>query len=175
MSVEGGINGLAIRIANQFRALSSPAVTTAPLYEYRELWAEEAGALGNNTAEWSYGNGATGYMGIPIDAGWEVIELAFNADTYAATATVTIELMSYLTASNSSANTVASLSLTSATDGGGGTNNAWKHEVLSTPISVPAGPVGFLTRSVSGTISDARVYARMRRKIGDYVTGLLLT
>ena len=128
----------------------TPAVET-PLYEYRELWAEENGAIANNSAEWSFGNGATGYIGLPFDAGWEVVELGFNADTYPATGTVTIELSSYNTPSNAAGNAIASLSLANSTDGGGATNNAYKHEVLTTPQSVPVGLVGFLTRTVTGT------------------------
>lgn len=181
MGVTDSTNLLATRTAEEFNAVrgeisdqfnGSLVVTKMPLYEYRELWAEEAGAINSNQAEWSYGNGSTGFVGVPIDAGWEAIEMGFSADGYAATATVTVELVVFLTASNNPANTVASLSLADSTDGGGATNHAWKHEVLSVPKAIPAGPLGFYTRSVSGTISDARVYARMRRQIGEYVTGV---
>jgi len=145
-------------------------VTTAPLYEYRDLWAEEAAALATgSSAEWSYGNGATGFMGVVFGTGWEVIEMTFHADTFGAGSFVNIDLMSYVTASNAAANTIASMSLTSETDGGGGANNAWKVQAI-TPTAVPTGPVGFITRSSGGGISDARVGARFRRQIGNYVT-----
>jgi len=158
--------------ALQNSVIGQVSVTKAPLYEYREIWAEENAAISSNQAEWSYGNGSTGPVGIPIDAGWECIEMGFNADIYTAAATATVELVVYPTDSISSATTVASISLANSTDGGGATNHAWKHEVLSTPTAIPSGPLGFYTRSVSGTVSDARIYARMRRQIGEYVTGV---
>ena len=165
LKIGAGLNRLA-----DGTVVATAAIVKSPLYEYREIWAEEGGGLNANSAEWSYGNGAVGFMGLPIDDGWEVVELGFNADTYAATSTVTIDLMSYNTPSNAAGNTIASLSLADATDGGGATNNAYKHEVLDTPEPVPGGVIGFLTRSVTGTISDVRAYARLRRQSGEYVS-----
>lgn len=153
----------------------SLTVTKEDLYEYRDIWAEESGATNPNSAEWSFGNGATGFMGLPIDNGWEVVALAFHADTYPATATIQVDLMNYgNTPSNAAANTIASISLANATDGGGVTNNAYKYEVLASPIAIPvtgsSTVIGFITRGETGAISDARIYARLRRKIGEYVS-----
>lgn len=142
-------------------------ITYKPVYEYRDIWAEESGGTNPNNAQWSFGNGATGYIGLPIDAGWEVIQLGFHADTYPSTATIQIDLMSYNTPSLAAANTIASVSLTSATDGGGTINNAYKLADVS--AVVPAGVVGFITRGATGNISDARVYARLRRQVGTCV------
>lgn len=148
----------------------SLVVTKLPMYEYRDVWAEESGAINAGSAEWSFGNGATGFMGLPVDAGWEIVALGFHADTYAATATVQVDAVSYNTPSNAAANTLASISLSSATDGQGDTNNAHKFENLAAPVPVPPGVVGFITRTAAGNISDARVYARLRRQVGDYVS-----
>lgn len=157
----------------------SVSTTTQPVYEYRDIWAEEGSAVTAGSAEWSFGNGATGYMGLPIDAGWEVEAMYFSADTYAATASVSVDLMNYgNTPSNAAANTIVSISLSSATDGGGGTNNGYKYEVLPTPVPVPVTGtttlIGFITRTVSGSVGDARVGARLRRKVADVVTGVSL-
>ena len=58
--------------------------------------------------------------GLPIDAGWEVEAMYFQADTYPATATVQVDLMNYgNTPSNAAANTITSITLSSSTDGGG--------------------------------------------------------
>lgn len=148
-----------------------PVVSYAPLYEYQTIWAEESGALNANSAEWSFGNGATGFMGIPVDEDWEVVSMFFHADTYAATATVQVDLMNYGNMpSNAAANTVASISLANATDGGGATNNAYKYVTLTAPIPVPANAVlGFITRNNVGNKSDCRVGVRLRRKVRDVV------
>lgn len=153
-----------------FATAAAPTVTKLPLYEYREIWAEESGGLTNNSSEWSYGNGATGFMGLVVDEGWEAVAMYFHADTYAATTSIQVDLMSYVTASNAAANTIASISLANASDGGGTTDNAFKYETFGTPAPVPAGPIGFLTRSLVGTASDGRVGARLRRQIGEYVS-----
>jgi len=151
-------------------------VTKKPLYEYRELWAEENAAISTGQAEYSYGNGAVGYIGIPFDAGWEVTELGFNADVFAAAAVAVIDLMNYNTPSDDTGNIIDSLSITGSSDGGGSTNNAYKHHVVPTPIVVPEGLIGFFTRSVTGgTVSDVRVWARFRRKVGDYIDDIALS
>lgn len=155
-------------------------VTKEPLYEYRDIWAEESGAVNAGTAQWSFGNGATGFMGLPIDAGWEVEAMYFHADTYPATATVQVDLMNYGNSpSNAAANTITSISLSSSTDGGGATNNGYKYEQLATPVLIPvtgtSTVIGFITRVRTGAISDARVGARLRRQIGEFVSDVVVT
>lgn len=148
-----------------------PKVTKLPLYEYRDLWAEESGPTNASNSEWSMGNGATGIIGLPFDDGWEVVGLGFQADIYAATASITVDLMNYTAGSNLPIHTLASISLANSTDGTGATNNAIKYEALPAPVPIPSGAaVGFFTRAVSGNISDARAYARFRRQIGEYVS-----
>jgi len=158
----------------------SLAVTRLPLYEYRDIWAEESGATNAGTAEWSFGNGATGFMGLPIDVGWEVEAMYFHADTFAANGSISVDLMDYgNTPSNAGANTISSIVLANSTDGGGATNNAYKYEQYVTPIAIPitgtSTVVGFITRTESGNISDARVGARLRRRIGEYVSDVTLS
>lgn len=154
-------------------------VDTQPLYEYRDIWAEEGATATANNAEWSFGNGAVGFMGLPIDDGWEVVALAFHADTYAATATIQVDFMNYgNTPSGAAANTIASIALANSTDGGGVTNNAYKYEELAVPVAIPvtgsSTVIGFMTRAQAGSISDARIYARLRRQVGEYVSDVQL-
>lgn len=158
-------------------ALAGPGgqlnVQTAPVYEYREIWGEENAALATGySAEFSYGNGATGYIGIPFDAGWQLIQMYFNADTFnISTGWINIDVSCFLTASSTAAHVFATMAIDS-NNIQGQTNNAWYIETLATPIAIPSGPIGFATRSSSGGITDARVGIRARREIGQYVTGV---
>lgn len=149
------------------------AVDYKTIYEYRDIWAEESGGATANSAEWSFGNGATGYMGLPIDAGWEIIQMGFHADTYSSTARIQVDAMDYSgsTPGDAAARTIASISLNNAQDGGGDANNAYK-VVSVAPTPVPEGVIGFVTRGLAGAISDVRVYARLRRRIGTCVASL---
>lgn len=147
-------------------------LTKLPLYEYRHLWAEESGRLVNNSAQWSYGNGSTGFMGLALAGeGWEVVELAISADTYPATATAEVGVCDYLIApSNTAANVLATISVSSSTDGFGDTNNMAKVEAVNPPVPVNAQALlGFRTLSATGNVSDVRVQVTVRRKIGNYV------
>lgn len=158
-----------------FDLSASLATEVKELYEYRDIWAEESGGLTANSAEWSFGNGATGFMGLPIDSGWQVEAMYFQADTYPATATVTIDLMDYGSSApgSAAANTLASLTMSSSTDGGGATNNGYKYEVLATPVDIPvvgnSTVIGFITRGLTGAISDARIGVRLRRSVGSFL------
>jgi len=159
----------------------SLTITTEPTYEYREIWAEESGGLNAAQSEWSYGNGATGFMGIPhlAEEGWEVTHMYFNSDVYNAGANVTIALMQFETASNNISNEVSTITVANSTDGGGSTNHAYKTEKYDPPIPIPfptsGAPLGFYTKTLTGgTISDARVGARLRRQTGTHVTGVTL-
>ena len=150
--------------------------STEPLYEHRDIWAEESAGLTANNAEWSFGNGATGVVGLPIGENWEVVEMGFQADVYSAGTSITIDLIDI--SDGTTNNTISSMSLTNENDGGGGVNNAFKLQVFDPPVAIPAqngqGCIGFITRGFSGTASDARVSARMRRQVGTYVSGVSL-
>jgi len=172
-------------LRKRVQALSEPepvsvVTETVSVYEYRDIWAEESSALTNGSAEWSFGNGATGFMGLPIDDGWEVEAMYFQADTYASQTRIQVDLMDYGNVpSNAAANTITSISLASATDGGGAVNNAYKYDKLTTPVAIPTNGgvtvIGFITRSLAGAASDARVGARLRRKVADVVTSVTIS
>lgn len=138
-------------------------------YEYRDIWAEEGSALRSGSAQFSFGNGATGYMGIPVDAGWEVESMFLMASTYASTAKVKVELMDYSgpTPGSAASRAVASISLENARDGGGDTNNAYKIETFDEAVPVVGDIIvlGFITREVTGTVSNVRVGVRLRREV----------
>ena len=149
-------------------------VEKKPLFKTRYIWAEESAVLANNALEWAYGDAGTGVKGLMFDDGWFVTHLGFQADVFAANASVTIELISLNAASNNAANTIASLSLADATDGGGTTNNAYKYIELAQPVAIPAGIVGFVTRTVDGAVSDARVMADTQKQVGEYVADVFI-
>ena len=97
----------------------------------------------------------------------------FTADTHAATASITVDLVHRPTGGQG--NTLASISLSSASDGGGQTNHSYKYIEIDPPVVIPAGIVGFQTRAENGNISDARVGADTREQIGEYVSDVFIT
>ena len=157
---------------------SSINITREDIYEYREIWAEESSAISSNAAEYSYGNGASGNIGIPNfpDTRWEVVAMYFNADNFADGSSVTVACYQFLTSSSALSNEVCTITLNDPTDGGGQANHAYKVVEYDPPKPLPhpntAAPIGFYTKSVTGTISDVRVGVRLRRKIGEAVTNV---
>ena len=140
------------------------------LYEYRDLWAEEGGGTNANVAEWSFGNGDVGVIGLPFGEGWEVIEMWFDADVFANGASVEVDLVDM---SSGGLTTISSITVASPTDGGGQVNNAFKLEEYATPIELTNTStikLGFTTRAEVGNISSARVGARLRRQVGEYLS-----
>lgn len=150
---------------------SNEPTVLSPLYETRDIVAEENSGLNNNSGEWSFGNGAVGYIGVPVGEGWEVVEMGFHADTFPALGEVTVALHNHGTiASNAVGNDIASITINASTNQGQ-VNNAFRLLEFPTPIPVPSNALlGFITRNLSGNISDCRVTARLRRKVGDYAT-----
>ena len=178
MSLPGKVRALETCVAmlKFWQSSQTLLVTKRPLYETRDIWAEESGGAESNSAEWSFGNGATGFMGLPIDAGWEVVALAYHADTYPSTAQISVALCDYTTPSNAASNIIATISLDNAQDGGGDTNNACKFVTLPAPIVLSDKAIlGFRTITEVGSVSDHRVYARLRRQIGEYVADVTLS
>jgi len=159
------------------QGLSEVTVIKLPLYEYRDIWAEEGSTLTANSAEWSFGNGSTGFIGLPIDKGWEVEAMYFHADSFSANAVTVVDLINYGdTPSNAAGNTISSIIIKSATDGGGQVNNGYKYQTFDTPVPIPvtgeSTVIGFITRQYTASIGDARVGARLRRKIGEYISDI---
>lgn len=55
------------------------------------IWAEENGGLSNNNYQWSYGNGATGAMGIPLGIDCELFAISLNADNFGTSVSINIQ------------------------------------------------------------------------------------
>ena len=145
-------------------------VTKQPVYEYRDIWAEEGGALNNNSAQWSFGNGATGNIGLPIDAGWEVIGMYLHVDNNAAGTNVTVDLVDFSDPVN--APTIAQVIMINSGDGEANNGYIYRDYLggANVPAPVPAGAVlGFITATDNGA-SDGRVGVRLRRQVGEFVS-----
>ena len=126
--------------------------TLTPIYEWRDIWGEESAGIAANQDEYSYGNGATGRIGLPFDAGWEIQDVYLQADVAGTSATIGI--MNYV---NSGLVQLGTFTATSAD----------YFETLAAPVAIPAGAVlGSRTLTVAGTWSDVRVGYRCRRLIG---------
>ena len=169
-------NGFSIDIPNEKIHVAVTPVM-GPIYEYQTFWAEEHTIFDANGFIWSFGNGAVDSIGLPIGgAGWELVGLGFQANTYASAATVDISVRDIRTTPDLSAPTIGSISLSSATDGGGQTDNASKYVDLSgAPLPVPVDAViAFFKESHTGLIENARILARFRREVGQVVTGLTI-
>lgn len=172
-----------VLIAQKLNALNTRLTTLegglilakTPIYEYREIWAEENAAISANQAEYSFGNGAAGYIGIPHtgQSDWEVFAMYFNADIFADGSSATIACRQFLTDSNQISDEICDITVNSPTDGGGQINHSYKYVEFSPPKPLPhpniSAPIGFFTKSMTGTITDVRVGVRLRRKIGEAV------
>lgn len=55
------------------------------------IWAEENSGLANGEAEWSFGNGATGFIGIPMGIDCELFAISINADTFGTSVSIDIQ------------------------------------------------------------------------------------
>lgn len=123
-------------------------------YETLVIWAEESGALSDNNTQWSYGNGATGIIGIPLLGDWEIYGWSFQADVAAATTIgSTFQIVDM---ANGAFTELAQFATTAAPEDQG---------EFAAPIPVVEGTVlGFRTLNELGAISDARVCAWLRRE-----------
>ena len=145
---------------------SALVLATQPLYEKVAIWAEENGALSNNNTQWSYGNGATGNIGITVVEDWEIYAVSFQADASTGGSSITMEVINFQSGINV---------LTSQVIPNAGQTNNYSGFVNGLTIPVSAGAViGFRTDIENGTISDARVTAWLRREVGQFVTGITL-
>lgn len=150
-------------------------VTKEPLYEYRDMWAEEGGGVADGSFQYSYGNGATGYIGLPIDEDWELIAFGIQTDIGgSAGEQLVVGLVDIGASPSASAPTIHSSIMNGAGDGVD--DNAWQYEDLSnSPVTVPGNTfLGFRTINEEGAYSDVRAYARFRRKIGEYVSDVTM-
>jgi len=109
------------------------------------IWAEENAGLANGQREWSFGNGATGDIGIvlPIDA--DLFAVSYNADRAGTNTEIAVVR-----------NSSTQVATTTPQSGEDGFNN------LGAPVNFNAGDrVGFQT-VVAGGASDVRVCAWFR-------------
>ena len=128
--------------------------TNAP-YEKIVIWAEENAPLASNQLEWSFGNGSTGRIGIPLPEDWEAYAVSFNADTNGAADAVLMAV--------TDSNTNTNLFTFTAT---GNANNMVYTQMLATPVAIPAGTsIGFRTVTETGDVRDARVAVFLRRRL----------
>lgn len=148
-------------------------LTTMPLYEYSDNWAEESGAISNNNSQWSWGNGDTGNIGLPMGDGWEIYEDYIQADAGgSAVETLSIEVVDRQTVAAG----VAFHTFEIIGAGNGQDNNAHIiNDLRAAAVAVPDGAVvGFRTLTEVGTWASARVGIRLRRQIGTYVSNVVL-
>ena len=144
---------------------------TLPVYAYKTIWAEEGGGGANANYQWSYGNGATGLIGIPVGDGWEITGMFFQADTFPANGQLSVNIVNM----KNTPVVLGVIQLSSATDGGGQTNNASKYVELATPIVVPDDAViGFQTNTEVGATGDMRVGVDLRKEVGQYINSITL-
>ncbi len=121
-------------------------------YEKIVIWAEESGGMTNNNSQFSFGNGATGSIGVPLVEDWEIYAVSFQADVFSGAGPD----MAVLDMGDS-VTTTTLLTFTAAT-------NPYT-EILAAPVPAPAGTgVGFRTVTENGTHSDVRVAAWLRRQ-----------
>ena len=118
---------------------------TVDEFAFFPIWAEENAGLGNNQREWSFGNGATGDIGIvlPVDA--QLYAVSYNADNAGTNTEIAVVQ-----------NTSSQVATTGPQSGEDGFN------ILGTPVQFSAGDrLGFQT-ILAGGASDVRVCAWMR-------------
>lgn len=141
-----------------------PAVVHPIQYEYANLHAEYTGTLVVNGNRWSYGGRQYGSKGIRLGARWELLSLSLAVDLFAAASMVEVQLHNWTNADTAAIYDIGGITINGAGDGGGQVNNAHKLYEFPTPIPIPDPSLtGFITRAMTGTVSDAVVYARFRR------------
>ena len=138
------------------RFTASGWICSQPVYEKIAIWAEEAAGIDSGD-EYSFGNGATGSIGIPLAEDWEIYAVAFNADVVTVGSSVRVSVQ------NQDTNTDLHVFMTSAAT----TANILSYtETLPVPVPVPvpAGTsIGFSTLGENGQVSDGRAVVYLRR------------
>ena len=127
-------------------------------YEKIVIWAEESTNLSNNNEQWSYGNGDTGFIGIPLPEDWQAYAVSFHADNTRNNNDSVIMAVGEISGNDTFSE------LFRFTASGDTTDNLVHTELLTTPISVPAGTtLGFKTITENGNVNGARVAVWLRR------------
>ena len=134
---------------NETLEVTVSGLTTGSFKYQQIIWAEENAALGNGQREWSFGNGATGNIGMPVFTDAEIVGLVYNADT-AGDATTEVEV--HVNGSSVGASIVPGNGVESAT-------------ASFSPVAVSAGDlIGFFTITAGGA-SDVRIGAVLEYSI----------
>lgn len=131
------------------------------VYEKITIYAENAANItGSGGTQWSYGDGDIGVNGIALPETWELYAVSLQADSVTADADVVMNVINANSGTSIYQFTAPLLTPVPPT-----TNGVYT-EILTTPITVPAGTtIGFTTVSVSaGAVSSARVSAWLRRR-----------
>ncbi|MCP4267028.1 MAG: hypothetical protein GY777_15900 [Candidatus Brocadiaceae bacterium] len=119
-----------------------------PYYEFI-IWAEEVSSLNSNSREYSFGNSATGNIGIPMPFDCEAVGMVYQAEGGTGSADV------YLVKNGT--NTTSYIGV-----GGSGAANGQTNR-FATPVPFSnTDVVGFITQNVSGRLYDVRVGAVIR-------------
>lgn len=114
-------------------------------YAIFAIWAEESAGIANDQREWSFGNGATGDIGITLPVDAQLYAVSYNADAAGTNTEIAVVQ-----------NTSTQIGTTGTQSGQDGFN------LLSSPVSVSAGDrIGFQTITGGGAV-DVRVCAWFR-------------
>lgn len=126
-------------------------------YEKVVIWAEEAADLANNSMEWSFANGDTGFIGIPLPESWEAYAVSFHADN---TSNGSNTMLMAVVDISGNGTFTEFFRFTAS----GANDNLSYTEILATPVSIPAGTtLGFRSITETGDINGARVAVWLRR------------
>lgn len=111
------------------------------------IWGEENGGIAANQNEYSFGNGATGLIGIPVLGDWDLYGVTVDIEVSSGNLP-TLAVMDYTAGSNT---VLYQFTMTANPHA----------EFLTTPVAVPSGTVvGFRSITMNGgTHTDVRICA----------------
>lgn len=139
------VNSLSLVSTNVKDALEELSNTPGEEYALFPIWAEENAGLGNNQREWSFGNGATGDIGIVLPINADLFAVSYNADTAGTNTEIAVV--------QNTSSQVATTGPQSGEDG---------FVILGSPVAFSAGDrLGFQTIIAGGAV-DVRVCAWFR-------------
>lgn len=151
------VDAASVSAVNQANNYTNNEINTR-VYEKSVIFSENsANITAGSGAQWAFGDGDTGAIGIPVVENWELYAVSFQARSVTVNTNVNMIVRNMNDASTLYAFT-APLLVTPPSAG-------VYTQVLTTPILIPAGTtIGFVTSSVSaGTVTGARVAVWLRR------------
>lgn len=157
--------GIGLRIGPSGKLEIDPAFLV-PEYRHDNYFVEESGNLSNSNYQWSWGNGDTGFIGVPIGSGCEIIAFSFNGDNAGANDTVSIDIVDMQ-------NGQTIIHTFATTNQGQANNYNYYEDAENSPIALPDNMVlGFRTRTEVGIINGARIGLWTRRETGRMILAL---